>query len=134
MRRNHTCNAVRTRLPLCRHQDRACCFRTAPLTGVVSTSPAAPSLPPPTHSCIIGCSYRPRHSPLSPPTRQVLAPARTCAVYYNADTHTHWRERPQAQQQEGGAEAEAPHHTYGLAPAATQTAGGLSVGSGDEVV
>ncbi|PNW82693.1 hypothetical protein CHLRE_06g289850v5 [Chlamydomonas reinhardtii] len=65
---------------------------------------------------------------------RVLAPARTCAVYYNADTHTHWRERPQAQQQEGGAEAEAPHHTYGLAPAATQTAGGLSVGSGDEVV
>ncbi|KAG2486093.1 hypothetical protein HYH03_015188 [Edaphochlamys debaryana] len=54
---------------------------------------------------------------------RVLAPARTCVVYYNADTHAPppWvTVREEAQ------------HKPGLASAATQTAGGLSLGSGDE--
>ncbi len=34
----------------------------------------------------------------APPLPQVLAPARTCVAYYNADTHTHWQ--PAARQQQ----------------------------------
>ncbi|EFJ43598.1 1,4-alpha-glucan branching enzyme II [Volvox carteri f. nagariensis] len=68
---------------------------------------------------------------------RVLAPSRTAVVYYNADTHTHWQQ-PQQQEdrQEEGEEGQGGNSgqrlLLGLTPPATQTAGGLSLGSGDE--
>ncbi|GLI70892.1 hypothetical protein VaNZ11_015916 [Volvox africanus] len=72
---------------------------------------------------------------------RVLAPSRTAIVYFNADTHTHWQQQQQQQQQQPEVEEEQQvqeqglghgNSLHGLAPAATQTAGGLSLGSGDE--